>query len=113
MATWGFFAVLVALFLWRLKPAKGVQTITTEQLKTMLTDQDKFFLDVRTKAEFKGRNIPQFKNIPLGSSFEQLPKDKEIVVVCQSGMRSLQACRQLKKQGFEKVVNVRGGMSAY
>ena len=113
MATWGFVAVLVALFLWRLKPAKGVQIITTEQLKTMLTDQDKFFLDVRTKSEFKGRNIAQFKNIPLGSSFEKLPKDKEIVVICQSGMRSMKACKQLKKQGYERVTNVRGGMSAY
>ena len=113
MATLILIALLFVFFIWRLKPAKGVQTISTAQLKTMLKDRDKFFLDVRTKAEFKGRNIPQFKNIPLGSGFEQLPKDKEIVVICQSGMRSLQACKHLKKQGFEKVVNVRGGMSAY
>lgn len=113
MTTWILIALLVAIFVWRLKPTKGVQTISTAQLKTMLTDRDKFFLDVRTKAEYKGRNIPQFKNIPLGSSFDQLPKDKEIVVICQSGMRSMQACKQLKKQGYEKVTNVRGGMSAY
>lgn len=113
MITWVLIAILVVFFVWRLKPTKGVQTISTVQLKTMLTDQDKFFMDVRTKAEYKGRNIPQFKNIPLGSNFEQLPKDKEIVVICQSGMRSFQACKQLKKQGFEKVTNVRGGMGAY
>lgn len=113
MTTWVLMAMLVAFLLWRLKSTKGVKSISTAQLKAMLNDQDKYFMDVRTKAEYKGRNIPQFKNIPLGSSFEQLPKDKEIVVICQSGMRSLQACKQLKKQGFERVTNVRGGMGAY
>ena len=113
MTIWVLIALFVVMFVWRLKPTKGVQTISTAQLKTMLTDQHKFFIDVRTKAEYKGRNIPQFKNIPLGSSFEQLPRDKEIVVICQSGMRSLKACKQLKKQGFQRVTNVRGGMGAY
>lgn len=106
-------AVVVAFFIWRMKPAKGVRTISTAQLKNILNEKDKVFVDVRTPAEYKGRNIPQFKNIPLGSSFDKLPKDKEIVVICQSGMRSSQACKQLKKRGFERVTNVRGGMSAY
>ncbi len=79
----------------------------------MLDDKDKVFVDVRTPAEYKRGNIQQFKNIPLGSSFDKLPQDKEIVVICQSGMRSSQACKQLKKQGFERVTNVRGGMNAY
>ena len=106
-------AVIVAFFVWRMKPTKGVNTISTAQLKTMINDRNKVFIDVRTPGEYKGRNIKQFKNIPLGSDFSKLPKDKEIVVICQSGMRSSQACKQLKKQGFENVTNVRGGMSAY
>ncbi|MBD8036923.1 MULTISPECIES: rhodanese-like domain-containing protein [Solibacillus] len=106
-------AVIVAFFVWRMKPTKGVNTISTAQLKTMINDRNKVFIDVRTPGEYKARNIKQFKNIPLGSDFSKLPKDKEIVVICQSGMRSSQACKQLKKQGFENVTNVRGGMSAY
>ncbi|MBD8033376.1 MULTISPECIES: rhodanese-like domain-containing protein [Solibacillus] len=106
-------AVIVAFFVWRMKPVKGVNTISTAQLKTMINDRNKVFIDVRTPGEYKARNIKQFKNIPLGSDFSKLPKDKEIVVICQSGMRSSQACKQLKKQGFENVTNVRGGMSAY
>ena len=106
-------AVIVAFFVWRMKPVKGVNTISTAQLKTMINDRNKVFIDVRTRGEYKARNIKQFKNIPLGSDFSKLPKDKEIVVICQSGMRSSQACKQLKKQGFENVTNVRGGMSAY
>jgi rhodanese-related sulfurtransferase len=105
--------VVVAFFAWRMKPVKGVKTISTAQLKPILSDKDKVFIDVRTPGEFKSRNIHQFKNMPLGLDFSKLPKDKEIVVICQSGMRSKQACNQLKKLGFENVTNVRGGMSAY
>ncbi|MCM3389855.1 rhodanese-like domain-containing protein [Ureibacillus chungkukjangi] len=106
-------AVLVAFLAWRMMPTKGVNTISTVQLKTILNDKDKVFVDVRTPGEYKARGVKQFKNIPLGSDFSKLPKDKEIVVICQSGMRSKQACKQLKKLGYTKVTNVRGGMSAY
>lgn len=107
-------AVIVVLFLvWRMKPIKGVRTITTAKLKTILNDKDKLFVDVRTPGEYRGRSLKQFKNIPLGSDFSRLPKDKEIIVICQSGMRSSQACKQLKKLGYENVTNVRGGMNAY
>lgn len=106
-------AIVVAFFVWRIMPTKGVNSISTAELKTIINDNDKVFLDVRTPGEYKARNIRQFKNIPLGSDFSKLPKDKEILVICQSGMRSNQACKQLKKLGYTKVTNIRGGMSAY
>jgi rhodanese-related sulfurtransferase len=105
--------LLILFIIWRRLPTKGINTITTEQLKTMLTDGDKVFVDVRTSGEFKGRHIAQFNNVPLGSDLSKLPKDKEIVVICQSGMRSNQACKQFKKLGYDKVSNVRGGMNAW
>ena len=105
--------VVIAFFIWRFKPTKGVKSISTAELKQIINDKDKVFIDVRTQGEYKARNVRQFKNMPLGSDLSKLPKDKEIVVICQSGMRSSQACKQLKKFGYEKVTNVRGGMSAY
>lgn len=106
-------AIVVAFFVWRIMPTKGVNSISTAELKTIINDKDKVFVDVRTPGEYKARNIRQFKNIPLGSDFSKLPIDKEILVICQSGMRSNQACKQLKKFGYTKVTNIRGGMSAY
>ncbi|WP_419958510.1 rhodanese-like domain-containing protein [Psychrobacillus psychrotolerans] len=106
-------AIVVAFFVWRIMPTKGVNSISTAELKTIINDKDKVFVDVRTPGEYKARNIRQFKNIPLGSDFSKLPIDKEILVICQSGMRSNQACKQLKKLGYTKVTNIRGGMSAY
>lgn len=89
-----------------------IPSISTAQLKTIINDRDKVFVDVRTKGEYKTNGLRQFKNIPLGSDFSRLPKDKEIYVICQSGMRSKMACKQMKKLGYN-VTNIRGGMSAY
>lgn len=113
METWMIVVIVVAFFAWRLTPTKGVNTISTAHLKTIINDKDKVFVDVRTQGEYKGRGLKQFKNMPLGSDYSKLPKDKEIVVICQSGMRSKQACKQLKKLGYTRVTNVRGGMGAY
>ncbi|KGR90666.1 rhodanese [Ureibacillus massiliensis 4400831 = CIP 108448 = CCUG 49529] len=113
METWIIIIVAVLFIVWRMKPIKGIKTISTDTLKGMLNDKDKVFIDVRTPGEHKAKNIHQFKNLPLGSDLSKLPKDKEIVVICQSGVRSSQACKQLKKLGYESVTNVRGGMSAW
>ncbi|WP_040226533.1 rhodanese-like domain-containing protein [Bhargavaea cecembensis] len=113
---WIIIAAIVLFLIWRLKPAKGVRTADTQALKGMLGDQTKQFIDVRTPAEYKGRHIKEFKNIPLNTlpqKASSLDKSKETVVICQSGMRSAQAARILKKQGFENVVNIRGGMGAW
>lgn len=113
MEIWLIIAVAITFIIWRMRPAKGTNTISTDALKGILNDKDKVFVDVRTPGEYKAQNIRQFKNIPLGSDLSKLPKDKEIVVICQSGMRSSQACKQLKKLGYENVTNVRGGMSTW
>lgn len=46
-------------------------------------------------------------------SSESLSKEREVVLICQSGMRSNKASKTLKKSGFEKVTNVKGGMNAW
>ncbi|PLR83692.1 rhodanese-like domain-containing protein [Bacillus sp. V33-4] len=108
---------LVILFIiQRFVPAKGVRQITTADLKSEMQDKNKQFVDVRTPEEFKGNHIPGFKNIPLhqlSQKTEGLSKDKEVVVICQSGMRSQKASKILKKSGFTRVTNVKGGVSAW
>lgn len=109
-------ALIVLFFIRSMFPTKGVRNITSAQLKNELNDKNKQFVDVRTSGEYKGNHIRQFKNIPLHQleqKINQLSKDKEIVVICQSGMRSNKACKLLKKQGFKQVTNVKGGMSAW
>ncbi|MED4346387.1 MULTISPECIES: rhodanese-like domain-containing protein [Heyndrickxia] len=120
MPNWLFYIVIIAVVLWlvlrRFGGVKGVQTITASELKNQLKDKNKQFIDVRTPGEYKSRHIREFKNIPLHQlpqKVNQLSKDKEVVVICQSGMRSARACKILKQNGFEKVTNVKGGMNAW
>lgn len=112
--------IIGAAFLWlgyRLtSPQKGVQSISTDELKSQLGSKNKQFVDVRTPGEFKGNHVKGFKNIPLNDlpkRMGELSKEQEVVVMCQSGMRSSKASQILKKNGFEKITNVRGGMSSY
>lgn len=112
--------LIIALFLYfiikRFLPTKGVANISTTQLKLILNDKNKQFVDERTPAEFKGNHIRGFNNIPLHQleqkADKELSKEKDVVVICQSGMRSQKASKVLKKLGYN-VTNVSGGMSAW
>lgn len=109
---------LVVLFLFmRFRPVKGVRHISTKELNEQLADKNKQFIDVRTPGEFKRNNIKGFTNMPLAQleakANSKLSKDKEVVVICQSGMRSRQASQILSKAGFTNVTNVKGGMSVW
>lgn len=106
-------AAIIAFLAWRMVSAKGIKQISTEQLRAMQGKQSFTLLDVRTAGEFKARHIQGAVNLPLGSNLSTVPVDKEVVVICQSGIRSLAACKQLKKLGYRSIANVRGGMNAW
>lgn len=74
-------------------------------------------LDVREQLEYHTFNIGG-ENIPLGLLSQTLhnlnyPKEEEIVVICQRGIRSETACRLLFSAGFKNVKNLTGGLLAY
>jgi len=78
-------------------------------------DNDDFILDVRTKKEFDGYNVPRAINIPvdeLRNSLELLPKDKVINVFCGVGIRSYIAVRILMQNEFV-ARNISGGFITY
>jgi NADPH-dependent 2,4-dienoyl-CoA reductase/sulfur reductase-like enzyme/rhodanese-related sulfurtransferase len=60
-------------------------------------------LDVRDQAEVEKGSIPGALHIPLNdlrARLNELPKDRQLVVFCQSGQRSYNACRILIQHGF-------------
>jgi phage shock protein E len=74
-----------------------------------------FVLDVRQSEEFRDGHIQGAKLIPLGElkqKIQDLPKQREIICVCDSGSRSSSASRMLVKAGYQ-VFNLRGGMSSW
>ncbi|UCD58004.1 MAG: FAD-dependent oxidoreductase [Candidatus Hydrogenedentota bacterium] len=71
-----------------------------------------FLLDVREPMELAVENVPEALNIPLGQLRErlgELPRDREIHVICRSGQRAYYATRILLQNGF-KAKDVSGGM---
>lgn len=110
-------ALLLFFLMKRVLTIKGVNNITTKELKKELNNKNKQFVDVRTNGEFRGNHIKGFKNIPLHQlaqvAGKDLSKEKEVIVICQSGMRSQRASKVLKKLGFKNITNVKGGMSAW
>lgn len=108
--------VIVWFFVQRFIPVKGVKNISTDYLKSELKNKEKQFIDVRTPQEFRANHIKGFKNIPLfelRQRANELSKEKEVFVICQSGMRSSKASKVLKKLGFNHITNVKGGMSTW
>ncbi|PEB56534.1 sulfurtransferase [Bacillus pseudomycoides] len=109
--------ILVAWFIIsRFLPVKGVKNINGKELKAALHKKNNQFIDVRTPSEFRGNHIQGFRNIPLNELMQKvnhLDKNKEVIVICQSGMRSKQAVKMLKKLGFQHITNVSGGMNAW
>ncbi len=77
-------------------------------------------IDVRTEAETRGGIIPGARCLPLHLLPNELDRlralvgdHRELVVYCQSGARSAQACRFLQSQGIERCSNLEGGVMAW
>ena len=94
------------------------QTISSYEVKSKLErGEDIVILDVRTEEEYrKFKRIESDKviRIPLKElrkSLDKLPKDKEIIIVCQIGNRAYEAQRILQGYGFKNVKVMEGGMA--
>ncbi len=88
--------------------------IDVRELKRKMDAGDDFFLlDVREPNEFKIGQIPGATLIPLGEvpqRYQEVPKDKEVIVFCKMGGRSARAASFLRQQGFGRVRNLKGGI---
>jgi rhodanese-related sulfurtransferase len=81
----------------------------------LLQEKGAILIDVRESQEFKNSHAPGAKLISLGAlerRLKEIPIEQEILVVCQSGIRSSQAAGILSKNGYQ-VKNVTGGMAAW
>jgi len=84
------------------------------ELKRKIDAKDDFYLlDVREPNEFKIGRIPGSTLIPLGEvpqRVSEIPRDKEIIVLCKMGGRSARAATFLRQQGYKNVKNLKGGI---
>ncbi len=91
----------------------GVESISVQDAaERMKSSPAPLFIDVREEWEYRSGHARGSKNYPL-TQFRKhmaaLPKDREILVICQSGNRSVTASKMLLSAGFPSVKNVSGG----
>ncbi|MEO0454539.1 MAG: rhodanese-like domain-containing protein [Verrucomicrobiota bacterium] len=95
-----------------------VTPITPLTLKEKLTSSSRpLLLDVREQDEWDICHIEGASLVPLGTVPDQisqiLPHDQPVVVYCHHGVRSLHAAEWMVANGFEKVMNLEGGIDAW
>lgn len=109
--------VILALLVWTTVQV-GMAAVGPSDAIALINHEDALVLDIREPAELKDGVILNSLHIPLAQlngSLGRLEKYKSrpIIASCRSGSRSQAACRTLKRHGFEKVYNLRGGILAW
>lgn len=102
---------------------KNYTDINNQELETMLSNYDDYqFIDVRTSEEFYEARIPGFTNIDVYALEEDhsilldtfnLDKDKPVVIMCNSGNRSITASNIFYDEGFLEVYNLKDGIQGW
>jgi len=104
----GFIDTLEGLPLERFEPL-GVRPLTD-------LEPDAFVLDVRTRAEYEAGHFPGAVQIHAGQLYTQLeriPRERRVLVHCQSGVRSVGAASLLRAHGFTDVLELEGGYPSW
>ncbi|HEY1899541.1 MAG TPA: rhodanese-like domain-containing protein [Steroidobacteraceae bacterium] len=98
-------------------PAPEIPEISPAALKAQLdSPQPPLVLDVREKWELDAARLAGTLDIPMPEipqRLAELPRDRDIVVMCHGGTRSMKVARFLAQNGFTKVASLEGGIQAW
>jgi len=97
-------------------PTEHVPQLSPQEVHGLLAAGGIHLVDARSAQEFERIHIPQAKNIPapdLRHRHSELPRDKPVVLICSTGMRSTLGASILQRSGFKDVRSVAGGMYGY
>jgi hydroxyacylglutathione hydrolase len=98
------------------RPLQSTNQITVQQLHRELSTKGPRVLDVRQPSEWADGHIPDAQFITgaeLPQRIDEVPRDQRVAVICGTGFRSSASGSLLRHHGYEHVVNVIGGMSAW
>ncbi len=96
----------------------GGPSVTPVEATLLINRENAAVLDVREQNEFAAGHIAHAKLIPVGQLEKRLGeleslKEQTLIVNCHAGNRSATACQLLRKNGFQKVFNLAGGIAAW
>ena len=97
---------------------RGYHPVGPADSVNLINHENAIVLDVRENKEYQGGHILNSIHIPQSALAKRITelekyKSRPIIVGCRSGHRSAHACGLLKKQGFETVYNLSGGVMAW
>jgi len=120
---WDLFAALFLIIAMMfgggiMRRMRGYQEADANTAVQMMNHDNALLIDVREDSEFREGHILNARHIPLGNLQKRLGeldafKDKPVLVCCRSGQRSASACGLLRKQGYQNVINLKGGVMAW
>lgn len=93
-----------------------IKNINLEEFKIKIRNDNTLVLDVRESWEEPKLNNHSTINIPLNqieNRFEELDNNKEIIVFCQHGVRSIDCINILKNHGFDNLINLKEGIQKW
>jgi rhodanese-related sulfurtransferase len=91
------------------------QLTPTELQEWKESGKDFLLIDVREEWEREAYNIGGL-HIPMGElmgRINEIPKDKDVVLYCEKGIRSVIAIQRLEASGFHNLFNLAGGVKAW
>ncbi len=97
-------------------PISSIDVATASQRLGGSDESRPLLVDVRERDEFATVRVDGAVLMPLSSfadTYEQLPRDRPLLMMCAAGKRSLVAADHLSRQGFGDVTNVSGGITAW
>ena len=97
-------------------PADTGAAIGVEEARRKLDAGEAVLVDVREADEWRAGHVAGTIHIPLGElagRIGELPRDREVLLLCRSGNRSGRATRFLRAQGYDRARNVEGGIVAW
>jgi rhodanese-related sulfurtransferase len=109
---------LIGVAIYRFKPVKGLRNLSEQEMREKIESSKSIsVIDVREPYEFNVKHIPGAINVPLSKlkwRKVDVPTDKEIVVYCQTGIRSKQAARLImKRHKINELSQLSGGFFSW
>jgi len=114
------FVTVTVLLMWTFigDALQGIHNLLPQDATLLINHEDAVIVDVREESEYLQGHVINAINIPsstLSDKIGRLEKYRQrpIILSCMTGNRSAQACNILKKKGFERVHNLKGGLMAW
>ena len=98
--------------------SRGLVKLSPADATRLINSEDALVLDVRSESEFNRGHIVNSRNVPMDQLDDQIGKlekhrQRAIITACRTGQQSAAAGSRLRRQGFENVYHLTGGLAAW